>query len=1280
MASINKLSIRGVRAFSPEDDEQVIEFMFPFTIIVGANGCGKTTVIECLKYAVTGSLPPGAKAGQSFIHDPQSIGQANVKANIKLRFTNRAGNSMVMVRSMEVTQKKSTLTFKALDGVLRTTNPDTGERISMSHKCSEMDRQLPLLLGVTSPILEHVVFCHQEDSSWPLQQSSDVKKKFDDIFDSTRYAKALKHIMDIKKEYVSKAKDLKADVALLAGHQHAAKGFRHELDELQEELEEFEEELAKNREAMKLAEQKKADATKVLDQIEEVTNEIEDAQTSLDAEMMVMTKQKSMLGKDDLTGKHTHRELKEMLGDFDDEMRNQVVRKDDLANACKRLKGDIEGFYKEESKLQGTIGKVVAEREQHEYRVKQRLAKMEKIADIYGIELAVTQTQNAPTMSGTQGTSTSDTVASGGTQNSVISISEEDMEAFMNAVRRKETDFSDSLKNHKSQAQFDEDRMTVSLSDLLAKQKAIESDCEKNAKEQQSARQELSNLNSQHSSVSRIRKSDIEEIRRQAESFAKRRDEANNDPRKTEIPLEIRSLDEKIDKLKRLIDDDQQVLRDLRRCADAHNEIEVLKDQSTKDIDNLRDFIRDNSFDFQKYNIQIPDPIQISEDDEAGEVLVEKLEKLASFVSDRFDDASNTLSKTAGDITSKQQIVSQKSALLTHNHQTFESLAIKIKVMNSENGSYGKYQRIIKTIKRFELENGFSTTIDENDPQSAINHITAQLENINEQSVEGLTGDVLFKLFKQIKKLAKIMDDHGELQDVICPCCTRSFNKDMDSIKIFQDTMAGFGDKERSPLLQLNKENANRVRAAKKNYQTWRNSINEIIPELMEHARITAELGSLEATISEMTASVLSHQSQLDTLNEEHAATQIQFNDFRSLVELTKRWLDEAGKIAGKKMRISQKNTDLSLSMTSVSNTNNRNLRTVERDVESKMEEKDNLMNKINRLNKEMSAINTNIGNISTQAANTEQRVREKEIKYAEERKAQERKDELQEIISRCGELDKELHENILKLKPVIKKKENEKQKHRDLAKDEEDRLSGVLINFNNDVSDLRSLNTEIIRNAKRCIDSNSLEALNEEIDKLKGRVAEKRSQLQELEPELESLNRSIEDQERHRKLIQENISLLEATHRIEDLKKEIESFENEKEKIEGYDTAAKELDEASARIVDLLDKKARKEGRRSGSIEQIRTLKRKLTQPEYKDIDERHRQARIKQETTVIACSDLEKYHNALDKALIRYHGIKIGEINKIIRELWTLTYKVISYCSLICWPHYQSNSLITI
>ena len=45
--------------------------------------------------------------------------------------------------------------------------------------------------------------------------------------------------------------------------------------------------------------------------------------------------------------------------------------------------------------------------------------------------------------------------------------------------------------------------------------------------------------------------------------------------------------------------------------------------------------------------------------------------------------------------------------------------------------------------------------------------------------------------------------------------------------------------------------------------------------------------------------------------------------------------------------------------------------------------------------------------------------------------------------------------------------------------------------------------------------------------------------------------------------------------------------------------------------------------------------------------------------ETTRIAVLDLDKYFQALDKALLRYHSLKIGDINKIIKELWSLTYK---------------------
>jgi DNA repair protein RAD50 len=60
MSSICKLQITGIRSFSPQSEES-IEFYTPLTMIVGANGCGKTTLIESLKFICTGSLPPNAK-------------------------------------------------------------------------------------------------------------------------------------------------------------------------------------------------------------------------------------------------------------------------------------------------------------------------------------------------------------------------------------------------------------------------------------------------------------------------------------------------------------------------------------------------------------------------------------------------------------------------------------------------------------------------------------------------------------------------------------------------------------------------------------------------------------------------------------------------------------------------------------------------------------------------------------------------------------------------------------------------------------------------------------------------------------------------------------------------------------------------------------------------------------------------------------------------------------------------------------------------------------------
>lgn len=131
MASLNKLAIRGIRSF---DDKQIsiIEFFSPVTVIVGHNGSGKTTIIECLKYATTGDQPPNTRGG-AFIHDPKMANEKEVKAQVKLRFHAANGTRMLAVRNLSVTVKKTGLTMKTLESILAIAegDADKGGKVSL---------------------------------------------------------------------------------------------------------------------------------------------------------------------------------------------------------------------------------------------------------------------------------------------------------------------------------------------------------------------------------------------------------------------------------------------------------------------------------------------------------------------------------------------------------------------------------------------------------------------------------------------------------------------------------------------------------------------------------------------------------------------------------------------------------------------------------------------------------------------------------------------------------------------------------------------------------------------------------------------------------------------------------------------------------------------------------------------------------------------------------------------------------------------------------------------
>lgn len=136
MSMINKLSILGVRSFDNTRSETIL-FKPPLTLIVGTNGSGKTTIIECLKYATTGDLPPNAKLQGAFIHDPKLCGEKEVLAQVKVGFKSQTGVGMVCTRNLQLTVKKNARSMKTLEGNLLMIRD--GERVTMSTRVAEMD-------------------------------------------------------------------------------------------------------------------------------------------------------------------------------------------------------------------------------------------------------------------------------------------------------------------------------------------------------------------------------------------------------------------------------------------------------------------------------------------------------------------------------------------------------------------------------------------------------------------------------------------------------------------------------------------------------------------------------------------------------------------------------------------------------------------------------------------------------------------------------------------------------------------------------------------------------------------------------------------------------------------------------------------------------------------------------------------------------------------------------------------------------------------------------------
>ncbi|NXL08089.1 RAD50 protein, partial [Mesembrinibis cayennensis] len=386
MSKIEKMSILGVRSFGVEDkDKQIITFFNPLTILVGPNGAGKTTIIECLKYISTGDFPPGTK-GNSFVHDPKVANETDVRAQIRLQFRDVNGELVAVQRSMVCTQKGKKTEFKTLEGVI--TRTKHGEKVSLSSKCAEIDREMISALGVSKSVINNVIFCHQEESNWPLSEGKALKQKFDEIFSATRYIKALETLRQVRLKQSLKVKECQTELKYLKQNKEKAQ-------EIQNHLSNREAQLAASKENVKSIESQLDPLKSSLAAVEHNLTKV----TRLDNDVRALESRRRQMEKDN---QDLQQKMEKVFQGTDEQLRDRyqnhqrtVKEKEKRLSDCKReldrAAKECQRFNSEKSELLIERGRLQLQADRHQEHITMRDSLIQSLAaqlELEGFERA----------------------------------------------------------------------------------------------------------------------------------------------------------------------------------------------------------------------------------------------------------------------------------------------------------------------------------------------------------------------------------------------------------------------------------------------------------------------------------------------------------------------------------------------------------------------------------------------------------------------------------------------------------------------------------------------------------------------------------------------------------------------------------------------------------------------------------------------------------------------------------------------------------------------------
>ncbi|XP_065862740.1 DNA repair protein RAD50 [Euphorbia lathyris] len=1170
MSTVDKMLIKGIRSFDPEN-KNVITFFKPLTLIVGPNGAGKTTIIECLKLSCTGELPPNARSGHSFIHDPKVAGETETKGQIKLRFKTAAGKDVVCIRSFQLTQKASKMEYKAIESVLQTINPHTGEKVCLSYRCADMDREIPALMGVSKAILENVIFVHQDEANWPLQDPSTLKKKFDDIFSATRYTKALEVIKKLHKDQNQEIKTYKLKLENLQTHKNSAYKLRESIVQDEERIESLKVQIQD-------LENKVQNVDVKIDQADTMLKDLRKLQEKISTK----TAERRTLKKEQ---QRQYEALEEEIEDPDEDLVEWKTKFDKTVaelefkiSKLEREKNDTEtdSFTLKENvtKYLQDIGMLRAEAELQNSKKKERDSIIEKLCARHNLQ----PLPCAPF---------SDDVALNLTYRfeSRLSSLEKDLQekkTSNDAEVTKAEGHSRDLCYRWKDMDAEKQAKVKSKNDILEDIRRIEQDC--------ALLEEISPVD-----ISRI-----EEKEGNMETEFKRKkhklNEQNFESHIRQKQSELRCIDQKIRDLNREKD---TLTSNSEARIELHlkeTELEKYKRNHKKIIDEYRDRIRGvlkgrlpPDKEWKKEITQALSALGVEFDDLNSKS--REAEKEVNVLQMKIQEANNNLPKLRRDLDSRKRFIESKLQSLDQQYSTIDS-----------------YLKVLESAK------------DKRDDQTSKYNIAAGMK----------------QMFDPFERVARAHH--------ICPCCERPFSAEEEDEFVKKQRLKAASSSEHMKVLAMESSNADsyfqKLDKLRLLYEEYLKIGKETVPLTEKNLHeLTEELDQKSQALDDLLgvlAQIKADKDMVEKLVQPVETADRFYQEIQALQERVN-FLEDQGRLSGQGFK---------------------SMEEIQSELSGLQSTREALSNDVEKLRDDQTYMVNDLHNCQLRR----QALKEEKLKADNKLSNLKRiEEELERLVEKKNQVELEEKHLAEALGPLAKEREKAETYHselKDKLEHEYEEQKKQFDNYKQEVDTLRNCNLKI-KEYNDLKKGERLQDIQEKLSLSKSKLQSCEDKKQEISVKISDNKEIIQSQAMIKRNIEDNLNYRKTKADVDKLTHEIESLEDQILKIGGISTFEAELARYSQERERLLSELNRCRGTISVYQTSVTKNKTDLKQAQYKDIDKRFFDQLIQLKTTEMANKDLDRYYNALDKALMRFHSMKMEEINKIIRELWQQTYR---------------------